>query len=129
MKYAEIKALASRLRKEATPSERVLWQYIRRKQLEGRKFLRQHPIVYQTSGSELEFYIPDFYCAQEKLVVELDGKIHLQTKERDAFRDSILEHLGLTVLRIKNEELEDVERVLSKIKACFKNEIETEIYK
>ena len=119
MKYPEIKAIASRLRKEATPSERFLWDHLRRKQLEGRKFLRQHPIIYQRAGNDYEFYVPDFYCAEEKLVIELDGKIHLRTKEHDQFRDNILEHYGLTVLRIKNEEQTDIKSVLNKIKTHF----------
>jgi very-short-patch-repair endonuclease len=119
MRYSEIKAIASRLRKEATPSEKLLWERLRRKQLNGRRFLRQHPIIYQRAGNDYEFYVPDFYCAAEKLVVELDGKIHLKTKEHDEFRDSILKHFGLRVLRIKNEELGDMDNVLNKIKSYF----------
>ena len=119
MNYPEIKALAARLRKNQTPSEQRLWHYLRRRQLEDRKFLRQHPVIYQNIDNQLDFYIPDFYCAEEKLVVELDGKIHLQTKERDAFRDSILSELGITVLRIKNEDLENMEEVLDRIRDEF----------
>ena len=119
MTYPEIKALATKLRKNQTPSERFLWQYLRRRKLEDRKFLRQHPIIYQNTNNQLDFYIPDFYCAEEKLVIELDGKIHLETKERDAFRDSILTDLGLNVMRIKNEELENMEEVLDRIRDEF----------
>ena len=52
-------------------------------------------------------------------MIELDGKIHLQTKERDAFRDSILTDLGLSVMRINNEELENMEEVLDRIRDEF----------
>jgi len=52
-------------------------------------------------------------------VIELDGKIHLHTKERDAFRDSILTDLGLNVMRINNEELENMEEVLDRIRDEF----------
>ena len=121
MTYPEIKALATKLRKNQTPSERFLWQYLRRRKLEDRKFLRQHPIIYQNTNNQLDFYIPDFYCAEEKLVIELDGKIHLETKERDAFRDSILTDLGLNVMRIKNEELENMEEVLDRIRDEFEH--------
>ncbi len=123
MNYAEIKVLATKLRSNPTPSEEFLWQYLRRKQLEGRKFLRQHPIIYQRSGNDFQFYVPDFYCAKEKLIIELDGKIHEYTKERDAFRDSILKHFGLTVLRFKNEELKDIKSVLDIIKENFRKDI------
>ena len=119
MKYPEIKAFASKLRNNPTPAEKTLWQYIRNKQLEGRKFLRQHPIIYQRAGNDFEFYIPDFYCSKEKLVIELDGKIHLKNRERDQFRDSILKSKGLKVLRIKNEELNNIDAVLTKIKNSF----------
>jgi very-short-patch-repair endonuclease len=67
----------------------------------------------------LAFYIPDFYCASEKLTIELDGKVHLYRKEKDAFRDNILNSFGLKVLRIKNEELATIEMVLKKIRNEF----------
>jgi very-short-patch-repair endonuclease len=48
-------------------------------------------------------------------VIELDGPIHEATKEYDEFRDSELENLGIKVLRIKNEELANINEVLQKI--------------
>jgi len=79
----------------------------------GLKFRRQHPI-----GP----YIVDFYCAQHKLVVELDGSVHLQQMEYDAERTPFLNSRGLQVIRIQNEEVEnDLERILCKIaEACGK---------
>ena len=74
MYYSEIKKITRKLRWEATPAEQILWRYLRRKQLCGRKFLRQHAIIYDSSGSEHFFYVPDFYCFKEKLAIELDGK-------------------------------------------------------
>lgn len=49
-------------------------------------------------------YIVDFYCANAKLVVELDGSQHYEQegKQKDALRDAYLKHLGLTVLRYSN---------------------------
>ncbi|MCU4155058.1 DUF559 domain-containing protein [Carboxylicivirga sp. A043] len=117
MTYHEIKMLARKLRNNPTPSEEKLWRYIRKKQLKNCRFLRQYPIIYQTTGNYLAFYIPDFYCARKKLVLELDGKIHLKTIERDAFRDDILRDYGLTVLRIENKELDDIDEVLHKIES------------
>ena len=119
MKYSEIKKLASSLRKNQTPSEKILWKYLRKRRLKGRKFLRQHPIIYESNKSEHFFYIPDFYCAKEKLVIEVDGKIHDFQKEKDEHRDLILKDKGVKILRIKNEELENIENVIRKIIECF----------
>ncbi len=117
MKYHEIKDLARKLRNNPTKPEERLWFYLRRKQLNGKQFLRQHPIIYDydQNKSEYFFYIPDFYCAEKKLAIELDGKIHLYTQERDTFRDSRLNEMGITILRFKNEELYKIEKVLKRI--------------
>ena len=121
MKYQQIKDITRKLRYNATKYEVILWRYLRRKQLEGRKFLRQHAIIYDTVGNEHFFYVPDFYCTTEKLAVELDGEIHKFTKKHDQKRDETLTEMGIRVLRIKNEEVtENIENVLSKIKNEFK---------
>lgn len=88
--------------------------------MEGRKFIRQHAIIYETIGSEYFFYVSDFYCYEENLAVEPDGKIHFYRKEKDKRRDEILEPEGIKVLRFKNEELEDIEIALERIKQEFK---------
>ena len=120
MKYAEIKAIVQRLRNNPTPEERLLWKYLRNRQLLGRKFIRQTAFIYEKNNKgEYFFYIPDFYCREEKLVVELDGKIHDLQKERDMNRDEILNHHGLTVLRIKNEALKDIDQLLDHIMSAF----------
>ncbi|MCF8334548.1 MAG: endonuclease domain-containing protein, partial [Bacteroidales bacterium] len=72
--------------------------------------------------NEIFFYIPDFYCAEEKLAVELDGGIHIRRKGKDRQRDEILESKGIRVIRIKNEELTDLPNILQKIQACFSDE-------
>ncbi|RPH33816.1 MAG: endonuclease domain-containing protein [Bacteroidales bacterium] len=120
MKYSEIKARASELRKNQTPSEKLLWQNLRKHKLIGKKFLRQHPIVYESRGNEHFFFVPDFYCAQVKLAVELDGKIHEKTIERDTHRDSILNSMGIRIVRINNEELMDMDSVLKRIELALK---------
>ncbi|SHI53856.1 Protein of unknown function [Tangfeifania diversioriginum] len=66
------------------------------------------------------FYVPDFFCYKENLAIELDGKIHLYRKAEDNRRDEILKELGIKVLRIKNEELENIDNVLLKIKNEFR---------
>lgn len=119
MKYHEIKEIKNKLRNNTTPSERILWKHIRNRQLFGRKFLRQYAIIYDSNKDEHFFFVPDFYCEAEKLAIELDGKIHDFTKEKDAIRDAIISDMNIRVLRIKNEELNHIPTVLEKIKTHF----------
>jgi len=120
MKYAEIKEYARYLRKNPTPAESELWKHLRNRQLEGRKFLRQHPLLYQFYEKEYFYFMPDFYCYQELLVIELDGPIHNFQLDRDSKRESILIQTGFKVIRFKNEELNDMVKVLNTIKKQFK---------
>jgi len=46
----------------------------------GEKFLRQFPIFVRADLGRKSFYIADFYCARLKLVIEVDGPIHLLKK-------------------------------------------------
>ena len=103
------------LRRQQTPQEKAFWEKLRNRRLSGFKFLRQHPIVYDYRGYTPLFFVADFYCDQHKLVIEVDGKVHDFQKDYDANRDSILKELGLQVLRIKNDELKNIDEVLNKI--------------
>ena len=90
-----LKSFRSSLRKRSTSAEAALWEMLKSKQLDGRKFRRQFSI-----GS----YIVDFCCPSEKLVIELDGDSHgeyhkIQENEN---RDRYIESLGFTVLRFEN---------------------------
>jgi very-short-patch-repair endonuclease len=76
MNYHEIKLLSQKLRKQPTEYEQQLWFRIRDRQLDGYKFLRQHPLIYDRNGNDLKIFIPDFYCAKARLVIEVDGGIH-----------------------------------------------------
>lgn len=98
-----------------TLSERILWEELRNKRLAGKKFYRQHPIFYDSINNDHFFFVVDFYCAQSKLVIELDGLIHEVLKKKDYHRDLILKEKGLRVIHIKNEELQDINRVKEKI--------------
>ena len=115
MQYQEILKIARRLRRNQTSAEYRLWQVLRAKKLNGIKFVRQHPIIYENNRNDYYFFIPDFYCASYKLVIELDGKIHEFQRAHDQHRELILKDRGLKVLRIKNEELNDMEKVKRKI--------------
>jgi very-short-patch-repair endonuclease len=111
-----LKPIRSKLRNESTSAEAALWDLLKLKNLEGRKFRRQHSI-----GK----YIVDFYCPSEKLIVELDGNPHgdyIQI-EKDIIRDRYLEELGLTVIRFENKSVfQEPEFVLNEIKKGFKEE-------
>lgn len=99
---------ARELRQRMTPAERALWERLRGRQVGGFKFRRQHP---------LGPYIADFYCAEAKLVIELDGGIHRDQWRDDAARTAQFEAHGNHVLRFTNEQvLVNADRVLATIK-------------
>jgi very-short-patch-repair endonuclease len=105
-----IQKKAKELRNNETPSEKLLWDKLKNKQLAGFKFRRQH---------SLKQFIADFYCHKAKLIIELDGEIHntVQQKERDEGRSYEIEQAGLTVLRFTNDEVKnEIDNVLEKIK-------------
>ncbi len=113
--------LARQLRRGATKEEQVLWQLLRNRKLNGLKFNRQHPIIYGVDGHNDKFFVADFYCAAKKLVIELDGKMHDFQIEYDQNRTAVLNSLGLTVLRIKNEVFKDKFEVLKIIEEFIEN--------
>jgi very-short-patch-repair endonuclease len=115
LKYPEIKNIAGRLRKKPTESERILWEHLRKRQLGGYRFLRQHPLYYDHIDNDHFFFIPDFYSPELKLIIELDGGIHNRQKEQDEIRDKILENCGFRTIRIANEELSDIDIIKEKV--------------
>ena len=85
--------VARKLRRDLTPQERKLWY----------NFLRGYPVkVYKQRI--IESFIVDFYCAEARLVIELDGSQHYteQGKEYDEERSQILLAYGLKILRFPN---------------------------
>ena len=98
------------LRKNQTPQEKILWWYLKDKRT-GHKFRRQHSV-----GG----YILDFYCAENKLIVEIDGRIHNtpEAREYDQIRDKFFTDLGYKILRFSNDEIsKDINSVIEKIKS------------
>ena len=94
--------ICRKLRRNQTETEVMLWERLRNRKLNGFKFLRQHPIIYEQSNNQFPFFfVADFFCAEKKLVIELDGPIHEIQKEYDGNRDFILKEMKLTILRIK----------------------------
>jgi very-short-patch-repair endonuclease len=96
------------LRKMSTDAELLLWRHLRNCQLEGVKFKRQQSI---------EEYIIDFVAFTPKLVVELDGSQHMDSRRYDDNRDACLRKNGFTVLRFWNNEVfENLDGVLEVIR-------------
>jgi len=96
LKY--LKETRRHLRRNMTETERILWSVLKDKKLCGRKFRRQHSIGY---------YIADFYCPSEKLMIELDGQQHFTPEgvEKDTDRDEHLRLLNIKVLRFENKQV------------------------
>ncbi|MEO6252494.1 MAG: tryptophan synthase subunit alpha [Ferruginibacter sp.] len=104
---------ARSLRKIQTKAEQILWEALRNDQLCKLKFRRQHPF---------DNYILDFYNHKMKLVIEVDGEIHNdpEVEAYDKIRTLNLNENGLTVLRFKNNEVENnLKAVLKKIEGWF----------
>jgi very-short-patch-repair endonuclease len=107
----EIERAARQLRLNPTPAEQILWAHLRNKQLNGWKFRRQHP---------LGQFIADFCCPACKLIVEVDGPIHVRQGDRDESRTQVFAAYGYRVMRFSNEQVaNDLDFVLAKIaEAC-----------
>jgi very-short-patch-repair endonuclease len=83
------------LRRNPSATERLLWDRLRQRRLEGLKFRRQMPM-----GP----YVLDFVCLRHRLIVEADGPFH--DPIRDAGRDGWLTAKGFRVLRFTNREIQ-----------------------
>ena len=109
-----LKIIRRSLRNESTSAEATLWQGLKKRQLRGRKFRRQHSI-----GS----YVVDFYCPTEKLAIELDGEVHNDSlrEEYDVEREVYLRRQGIRIVRFENKDVfEDVGVVLEEITKHFR---------
>jgi very-short-patch-repair endonuclease len=103
-----ITGIAKSLRKNNTDVERLLWNYLKARQLGNTKFRHQQPI-----GR----YIVDFVSFEKKIVIEIDGGQHSVEKDRDIERDNWLRLQGFKVLRFWNNELlENMEGVIEVIR-------------
>lgn len=104
--------IAKDLRKEQTFAEKILWEKLRGKRLDGFKFRRQYAI-----GR----YIADFYCCEAAVAIEVDGKIHdiNEKKEYDNIRQKEIETRGIKVIRFTNyqiyHEIDYVIKIISEL--------------
>jgi very-short-patch-repair endonuclease len=85
------KSFSRELRKNPTISERLLWDRLRRRQCAGLRFRRQAIVL---------GWITDFWCPSVRLVVEVDGKYHLNQVAGDQRRDEVMAGAGISVLRL-----------------------------
>ena len=97
------KARAKQLRADMTPAEVRLWALLKNRRLANLRFRNQAPL-----GN----YVADFYCPEARIVVEVDGKDHLQQQEHDANRDAWMNDCGIHVIRITPTQLaKDIDAV------------------
>ena len=101
------------LRRNPTRAESYLWQSLRRSQLDGKKFRRQHSV-----GR----YILDFYCPSERLGIEFDGQPHFNALAGiyDQERTWFLESFRIKIIRFENKAIfENEDWVIHKIRSCY----------
>lgn len=104
----ELKNRARDLRNNSTETEVILWKYLRGTQVHGYKFTRQKPIHH---------YIVDFYSVELELAIEIDSEVHSAQTEYDSKRQSELESLGVTFLRVTNDQIrKDLYKTLETIR-------------
>ena len=107
------KTLRQELRASATPAEKLLWQYIKEKQIYNYRFRIQHGV-----GP----YILDFYCPALRLGIELDGNVHddVIVQEHDLEREKYLKEIaGIHVLRFENEEVTSNTEAVVEVIRCW----------
>jgi len=87
---------ARALRNTQTYAEQMLWQGLRRRQIQNAKFRRQHCVGH---------YIVDFICLSHSLIIEIDGGYHLEQAEYDLIRTEYLNAAGYQVIRFWNDDV------------------------
>ncbi|MBS1902264.1 MAG: endonuclease domain-containing protein [Bacteroidetes bacterium] len=100
---------ARSFRKNPTHTEKLMWHALRRHGQRGLKFRRQHPII---------GFIVDFYCAEHRLIVEIDGDVHERSdvERRDATRQRALEQAGFRLIRFTTNQVSmNIDGVISSI--------------
>jgi very-short-patch-repair endonuclease len=115
--HPTIRQFAKELRQPQTPAEATLWRHLRNRNLKY-KFRRQHPI---------DFFIIDFYCAEARLLIEIDGGSHLakEQMEYDKARTEYLEALGYKVIRFTNDDVRyNINTVADKIIKTVEKRVE-----
>ena len=115
-----IKEVSRKLRWNMTESEVILWSFIKWSKIWVR-FQRQKPIYMFTENSWLDRYIiPDFYCHNKKIILEIDWSIHnlKEIYELDLYKEDLLTNMWFKVIRIKNYDIKNnINNVIQSIKS------------
>ncbi len=102
-----IKETCRSLRNNSTKAEVILRWFLKNKSL-WVKFLRQYPLYVYTEDSWLDRYIiPDFYCKEKKLIIEIDWSVH---NDKDVYlldreKERLMKNKWIKVLRFTNNEV------------------------
>ena len=103
------------LRNKATSAEKLVWIYLRKRQVNGFRFLRQYSV---------DQYVLDFYCPELKLAIEIDGDSHFiddNAIEYDKRRKNHINQFGIVFLRFRNVEIyQNLDKVFEKIEEKVK---------
>jgi very-short-patch-repair endonuclease len=87
-----------------TKCEKIFWHSVRNRQFLGLRFNRQYPIKYQWENIK-RFFIADFYCAEKKTVIEIDGNSHLGKENYDQFRTHVIFYYKKDIIRFSNQDI------------------------
>ncbi len=115
--YIDQQQFARHLRKCQNTYEELLWQLLRNRKRCNKKFRRQQAIG---------IYVAAFYCAEEKIIVEIDGRDHSteQGRVHDEARDRFMHSQGIRVLRFTGKQVEtETEWVLAQITKCLAHQL------
>jgi len=103
-RLSKLRDHAKEMRSQQTEAEHRLWQLVRAHRFAGYKFRRQVP---------LDFYVADFVCFAERLIIELDGGQHQPSSPQEAERSRFLEGQGYRILRFwNNDVMQNIDGVL-----------------
>src|SRR5687768_10109766 len=105
---------AEKLRADLTEAEKILWDHLKDRKMEGIKFRRQHPS---------NRYVQDFFANGLKLSSEVDGDYHLQASQKfsDNDRDENLMLKGIFTIRFTNQDVfNSLEKVLEEIRKTIR---------
>jgi very-short-patch-repair endonuclease len=112
-----VKQVVRYLRRQLTPTERLIWNRVRNHYVLGYKINRQHPIRVHAFDGTWRFFVADFCCHAAKLVIEIDGMVHERQKDYDELRTQLINSRGFRVIRFTNNEVAaDPGRVIEEIK-------------
>jgi very-short-patch-repair endonuclease len=98
------------LRNNMPPAEKLIWNRLKGRQIEGCKFRRQYSI---------SAFVVDFYVPELRLAIEIDGYSHVgdTAQAYDLERQTFLESKGTRFLRFTNQQVDrELDAVIESIR-------------